>query len=330
MAEKFVFSFGTPAKRKAHNNIQVEVSCHICGKIRTLPPCRVGKRNYCSAVCRNTALRTGVIKPTGRPVSVWTEERVSLLREHFPHMPNADLHAKFFPDESIRGMMWKATDLGLSKTKAAKRLALAETYRKNGVLSRSRAKPAPQYQCPICNSSFKRRDSAVKSPEAKRYCSKQCSDFAKTQVTGTEHKLYCRVETLCQWCDKPFTVKRTHAINPERGRFCSRQCVGGYASSLQDGRASSIERAVEAELIRRQVNFQRQKKMAHFVVDFYLPDRRLVIECDGKYWHAKPEIAARDKRKDAWLTSHGQKIVRLGEDEINADCEAAVNRALAA
>lgn len=342
MAEQLVFSFLDPVKRKKRRSptykngrspryAKIELTCRSCGKMVLRSPSKVRKRTYCSAPCRNAALRAGDYKPTGRPANKWTEDKIAILREHFAHLPNDELIKRFFPGMSRQGMCWRAHVLGLKKTKAAKRLALGHVYAANGKRNREKAAKPVAIECPICNEVFYRKPNyGSKRASGKQYCSRRCSHWAKTQIVGTGHPLYRRVETVCLWCEKTFIVKRTHALNPERGKFCSRECVGGYASSLQDGRRSSLEYAVEAELTNRKIEFIPQKKMAQFVCDFYLPDRKLVIECDGKYWHSIPKVAARDKRKDAWLTSHGQKIVRLGEDEINTDCKAAVDRALAA
>lgn len=336
MADQSLLPFGEAAKgypskpkRKSHRNKQVQVSCCTCGKTQMRSPSCVRERNFCSKACWAQAIRSGVIKPTGRPKYRWDDESTALLIAHFSHLPNDDLIALYFPWATRPSIHWKANELGLKKTKEAKRLALADNWKKTGELSKARAKPMPRHACSICGESFRRRHSN-RRPDAKLYCSKLCSDRAKSLVRGESHKLYSSVSVICQWCDKAFITKKVHFLNPGRGRFCSKACSGAYSVFTQDGRRSSIEFAVEAELTRRDIGFVPQKKMAHFICDFYVPHLNLVIECDGDYWHSKPEVAERDKRKDAWLTSHGQKIVRLSEHEINKDCAAAVDRALAA
>lgn len=348
MAEQFVFSFFEPAKRKkpqyaiprykpglTPNYAKVEVECAICGGYRLLSPSAVKAKNYCSKKCADEARKrpkkARIPKKIGRPISRWTEDQVEILVKNFPNLPTDELIARFFPWATRSSLHWKAGELGLKKTKAAKRLALGHVYEANGKRNRERAAPPIERRCPICGKTFTRKPGyGGKRSSGKQYCSRHCTNVAKTLVTGKDHKLYSRVEVLCQWCGEPFKVKKKHFESPDRGKFCSRSCLGGYCSLVQDGRRSSIEFAVEAELARREINFVPQKKMAQFVCDFYVPHLKLVIECDGDYWHSKPEVAARDKRKDAWLTSHGQKIVRLKEHEIKKDCAAAVDRALAA
>ena len=65
--------------------------------------------------------------------------------------------------------------------------------------------------------------------------------------------------------------------------------------------------------------FIEQKEFGVYVVDFYLPEYRLVIEADGVYWHgkkAKPEEIQR-KRRDI-LATKALIVVRLSEEDIKS------------
>ncbi len=49
----------------------------------------------------------------------------------------------------------------------------------------------------------------------------------------------------------------------------------------------------------------------HYIVDFYLPKRKLCLEIDGGY-HGKPEQVAYDARRDAFLTEVRKfKVLRI-------------------
>ena len=59
------------------------------------------------------------------------------------------------------------------------------------------------------------------------------------------------------------------------------------------------------------------------IVDFYIPEFKLVIQCDGCYWHGcpihYPRMATnRDAIQDTKLTTLGYKVIRFWEHEINA------------
>lgn len=96
----------------------------------------------------------------------------------------------------------------------------------------------------------------------------------------------------------------------------------------QGGRRSSIELLVEAELMRIGQPFEASKPLGPWLLDFFLPDRKMAIECDGSYWHSIPEVAARDLRKDEWLRLRGYQIARIGESDIRRDVVGAVQGAL--
>ncbi len=65
------------------------------------------------------------------------------------------------------------------------------------------------------------------------------------------------------------------------------------------------------------INFNQEYKIGRFYIDFYLPDRKLAIEIDGDYWHAKPSVKEKDARKDNFLQNKGIDIFRIKESEIN-------------
>lgn len=52
-------------------------------------------------------------------------------------------------------------------------------------------------------------------------------------------------------------------------------------------------------------------------VDFYLEDYRLVIECDGEYWHSKESQKIKDAYRDNKLFEKNLKVLRLPEKIIN-------------
>jgi len=71
-----------------------------------------------------------------------------------------------------------------------------------------------------------------------------------------------------------------------------------------------------------------------FVCDFASPKFKLIVECDGDYWHANPMIynhekldnrqkanVQRDKYKDKYLQSKGWRVLRFFESDILASPE---------
>jgi very-short-patch-repair endonuclease len=50
------------------------------------------------------------------------------------------------------------------------------------------------------------------------------------------------------------------------------------------------------------VQFYRQKPIGNYIVDFYAPKAKIVVEVDGSQ-HMESEQAARDSQRDAFLAS---------------------------
>lgn len=61
--------------------------------------------------------------------------------------------------------------------------------------------------------------------------------------------------------------------------------------------------------------FYRQRPIDHFIVDFYCPAMKLVIEVDGES-HFDEQGMARDKERTSVLESYGLKVLRFTNQEI--------------
>ncbi len=80
-----------------------------------------------------------------------------------------------------------------------------------------------------------------------------------------------------------------------------------------------IELAVCRVLDELGIVYETQVSIDRYVVDILIPDRRLVIECDGSYWHSLPGAAEKDRKRDRRLKELGYKVVRLPEEDIRQD-----------
>ncbi len=65
----------------------------------------------------------------------------------------------------------------------------------------------------------------------------------------------------------------------------------------------------------RELKFRRQHGIGPYIVDFYCPDRRLVIEVDGDT-HAEADQVVRDKERDWYLASLGLEVVRYTNGDV--------------
>ena len=90
---------------------------------------------------------------------------------------------------------------------------------------------------------------------------------------------------------------------------------------------TSIEQKVAAELIKRKINFQQNKGILSIAnVDFYLPEHNIIIECDGDYWHSRPDTQKNDKRKTKLLQQNRFNVYRFWEHEINKSTENCIDQ----
>ena len=69
-------------------------------------------------------------------------------------------------------------------------------------------------------------------------------------------------------------------------------------------------------LKRLPLTVNRQKNIGNFIVDFYIAEKRIVIELDGSQ-HGEEKNAAADKKRDAELYKLGINVFRYSNTDIN-------------
>lgn len=90
-------------------------------------------------------------------------------------------------------------------------------------------------------------------------------------------------------------------------------------NTITCGIPTSIEIKVCQQFEDHGIRYVYQKPICngHFIVDFYLPEYQLVVECNGDYWHSRPERQERDRKLEEYVLSKGKDILWLWEHEIN-------------
>ena len=71
--------------------------------------------------------------------------------------------------------------------------------------------------------------------------------------------------------------------------------------------------------------FNRQKPLLNYIVDFYCPKAKLIIELDGSQ-HYEADYQEKDALRDAELTSLGFTVMRFSNDEVYFEIEAVVEQ----
>ena len=72
------------------------------------------------------------------------------------------------------------------------------------------------------------------------------------------------------------------------------------------------------------IKFRRQYSVGRYVVDFYAPDARVVIELDGDS-HYQDDAIAYDKIRTEYFESCGMKIVRFTNNDVMKNLEGVLN-----
>src|SRR5690349_668054 len=72
-------------------------------------------------------------------------------------------------------------------------------------------------------------------------------------------------------------------------------------------------------------HFRRQAPIGPYVVDFFCPAKRLIIELDGGH-HNDDATARRDRERQQWLEHEGYRVIRFWNSEISSDLKAVLER----
>jgi very-short-patch-repair endonuclease len=72
-------------------------------------------------------------------------------------------------------------------------------------------------------------------------------------------------------------------------------------------------------------HFRRQAPIGPYVVDFFCPAKRLIIELDGGH-HNEDATAVHDLERQRWLENEGYRVIRFWNSEIRADLTAVMER----
>ena len=158
-------------------------------------------------------------------------------------------------------------------------------------------------------------------------CNKQLTYYDKTKKCLDCKKKEKREMIICP-CGVHFNKYKSVSK-----RYCSKKCIE-YKNNLSQSKIENpnrvfsntkIEQKVAKLLNELGINYVQNyglEKIAN--VDFFIPSKMLVIQCDGCYWHGCPEHfplhinrKEKDNKQDIKLKSLGYKIIRLWEHEIN-------------
>jgi very-short-patch-repair endonuclease len=106
-------------------------------------------------------------------------------------------------------------------------------------------------------------------------------------------------------------------MQPYSGRL--KQFSRALRSNMTDAELHLWQRLRNKQLCG--VQFYRQKPLLSFIVDFYCPKAKLVIELDGSQ-HFEPDHHAKDNKRDESLVGMGLKVLRFDDIQVLRETDA--------
>ena len=133
------------------------------------------------------------------------------------------------------------------------------------------------------------------------------------------------------------SMRAAHKANPNWAEKCRQVAIKRVQQRLVPFKDTSIELVIQRELAKRGIPFITQAKISGFVVDLYLPEHEIIIECDGCYYHGcrqcgkgnLPHAAKRwlkDEQRDTKIYQSGYDLFRFWEHDIVKSPGDCVNR----
>lgn len=100
-----------------------------------------------------------------------------------------------------------------------------------------------------------------------------------------------------------------------------------YSRDLRNN-MTDAERQLWSKLRRKQLKglqFYRQRIIGNYIVDFYCPKAKMIIEVDGGQ-HYSEEGKEKDRRRDDSMGSKGLKVLRFSDREVLKNIDGVVER----
>jgi len=101
----------------------------------------------------------------------------------------------------------------------------------------------------------------------------------------------------------------------ERRKLLKKFQLAGTKAALQTN-PSSIEKMIWKVLDKFNVKYKIQHRIGKWYVDIFIPNRKLIIECNGDYWHSLPNRIKRDKELQKYCNKNNYKLAWIWENEI--------------
>lgn len=337
------------------------VNCSQCGKETSKKPSQIkrNKNHFCCKECHNEWMKT---HPTTKPNKIKIKckycNKDFLVPKYKINNLNNGIQKHIFCSISCKNKWFGENNRGNKNVKYNKLEKICLECGEKYLINKSEyenskfccRKCKDNYnhknnivfkRCIICNKEF----SVVKSKETTQCCCKKCAN-----KVSAEKRIKNRVDKICVICGKEYWTYKNKA---KTSITCCKKChdtwlkevysktpeaikqykITGIISTLnQKTKNTKPELITKEYLTKNNIYFISQCPMYNqFIVDFYIPDRNLVLEVFGDYWHGNPnkygnnkkplterqiKQKEKDKYKENYLKNKGFNFVYIWEDDI--------------
>jgi very-short-patch-repair endonuclease len=137
------------------------------------------------------------------------------------------------------------------------------------------------------------------------------------QKLSDVHKLPFSRINYCKVCGHVFCIRVT---NRKSQVYCSNKCKIYakpwrrnlvFISKFQHSIYDAVKRLYPESKLEYEIN----TTPTHRRADIYIPEKNLIIECDGRYWHRLEVQLAKDRIRQNELEEVGYRVIRVKEEE---------------
>jgi hypothetical protein len=106
-----------------------------------------------------------------------------------------------------------------------------------------------------------------------------------------------------QWSDAKYRQKMC-------GNYASIKEKMACLAANQLGRISNIQKTLYSFLDDLNIAYEPEKLIGFWSYDCFLPDHNIIIECQGDYWHQRPQAIIKDQQKATYLKNFPQYTLK--------------------
>ena len=186
-----------------------------------------------------------------------------------------------------------------------------------------------------CSSEYKKKGKVIEcewchklSYKPKSFYDKRKNHFCSSECANN-YQRRGKLKLTCKICKKEFYVSRSK----QKRIYCSVACrnldkdwvqstsLKANLTQLNKKGLNKLElkgREILEELgLERDRDFMEQYPLFNkFTVDIWIPEKRLVVQWDGTYWHSQPRRKRLDISQDRYMNKAGINVLRVSDLQV--------------